>query len=235
MEIGIEKKVADIVSENIKTAHIFKKYGIDFCCGGGISIAKACEKKQLNPVDLLKELEQIDNNIPPSQNYNNWSLDFLADYIINTHHKYVLSSLDILDAYTTKVAKVHGESYPILHEIVKLYEEAREELKAHLQKEEQILFPYIKEMVQKKGIARSFVQSPIAVMELEHEAVGDIFKKIATLSIGYTPPHWACNTFKAMYAKLEEFEQDLHVHIHLENNILFPKAIELENRLLNKN
>jgi regulator of cell morphogenesis and NO signaling len=235
MTINQELKIAEVVNANIKTADIFKKYGIDFCCGGGISIAKACEKKNV-PIDLLlTELESIDSKVMPSQNFNAWELDFLIDYIINTHHAYVLKAIKLLDAYSAKVSKVHGEHHPPLLEIERLYQLARTELLQHLQKEEQILFPYIKRLVKAKRENGQFVnahfgtlQNPIKMMLAEHDDVGDILKEIASLTLNYTPPEWACNTFKALYAKLDEFEQDLHLHVHLENNILFPKSIALE-------
>ena len=240
MNITQETKVAEAVSENIKTAHIFKKYGIDFCCGGGVSITKACEKKNVKLEDLMQELANIDKQGGSAHNYNDWELDFLADYIINTHHKYVTENLELLEAYTEKVARVHGENHPPLLEIRHLFLSAKDELTSHMQKEERILFPFIKKMVQAKKenttlepIQFGTVNNPIEMMEHEHEAVGNIFKQISELSFAYTPPEWACNTFKAMYAKLEEFESDLHVHIHLENNILFPKSIVLETELRN--
>lgn len=235
MELNQEIKIADVVSENIKTADIFKKYGIDFCCGGGVSIAKACEKKNINVDELINELNNVDNKIMPSQNFNNWELDFLADYIVNTHHAYVLDAIGLLDAYSTKVAKVHGEHHPPVLEIEQLYQKSKMELLQHMQKEERILFPYIKQLVkakreniQVKNSHFGSVQNPINMMQVEHEMVGDLLKEISNLSFNYTPPEWACNTFKALYAKLDEFEQDLHLHVHLENNILFPKAIALE-------
>lgn len=242
MKIDQEIKVAEIVSENIKTAHIFKKYGIDFCCGGGISIAKACEKKNVNINDLMIELESIDNKTVPSQNYNNWKLDFLIDYIVNTHHSYVIDSFEILDSYTAKVSKVHGEHHPSVLEIERIYKEVKNELLIHMQKEEKILFPYIKQLVvcskEKTPLLKPHfgtVRNPIQMMQQEHENVGDFLKEIAALTMNYTAPDGACNTFKALYAKLDEFEQDLHLHIHLENNILFPKAIILEASMQNVN
>ena len=108
----LEQKIADIVALNIKTAHVFKKYGIDFCCGGGITIQKACEKKNIDFNLILNDIKNIDEKVIQSQNYNNWEIDFLADFIVNTHHVYVTESLGLIDAYATKVAKVHGEHHP---------------------------------------------------------------------------------------------------------------------------
>lgn len=236
-----EKKIADIVASNIKTADVFKKHGIDFCCGGGISIEKACEKRNVDLDSLLKELNDIDSIVLPSQNFNKWEIDFLIDYIINTHHAYVLEAFELLDAYSQKVAKVHGEHHPAVIEIERLYSLVKSDLLMHMQKEEQILFPYIKQMIKARKENMPLphahfgsITNPINMMEEEHENAGDVFKEIANLTLNYTPPEWACNTFKALYAKLDEFEQDLHIHVHLENNILFPKAVELEKKLLVK-
>lgn len=235
MEYNKDLIIADIVNDNIKTTDVFKKYGIDFCCGGGISLAKACEKRNVNVGVLISELNNIDKNIFASQNFNNWELDFLVDYIVNTHHAYILEAFSLLDAYSAKVTNVHGEKHPPLREIAQLYNKLKVELVQHMQKEECILFPNIKEMVKAKKANTALkhdylgtVQNPIKMMHIEHEIAGDILKSIAELTMNYTPPEWACNTFKALYAKLDEFEQDLHLHVHLENNILFPKAIKLE-------
>ncbi|APD06171.1 iron-sulfur cluster repair protein ScdA [Flavobacteriaceae bacterium UJ101] len=234
MELVKEKTVAEVVAENIKAAHVFKKYGIDFCCGGNISIEDACVKKGVDFSVLMDELENIDQ-VSKSYDYNKWELDFLIDHIINIHHNYVLENIPLLSQYATKVARVHGEEHPEVVKVKDLYLEVADELMSHMQKEEVILFPYIKELVNAKregGISEAphfgTVQNPVKMMEHEHETAGNIFKEIAMLTSNYTPPEGACNTFKALYSKLEEFEQDLHQHIHLENNILFPKAIILE-------
>lgn len=240
MNIEQELIVSDVVASNIKSAHIFKKYGIDFCCGGGISIEKACEKKNINMNSLLDDLKNLDDKVLPSQNFNNWELDFLIDYIVNTHHVYVTESLDLINAYAAKVSKVHGLGHPPVIKIHNLFTQVTDELAVHMQKEELILFPYIKQLVSSKkemsmAIPAPFgsVLNPVLMMEQEHEFVGNILKEIAYLSNNYNPPEWACNTFKALYAKLDEFEQDLHIHVHLENNILFPKSIKLEEDLRN--
>jgi regulator of cell morphogenesis and NO signaling len=238
MNITEDKTVAEVVTENIKSAHIFKKYGIDFCCGGGITIEKACAKKDVNYSQLVEELSKVDN---PSKayNYNNWKLDFLVDHIENVHHTYVEENIPLILQYSNKVARVHGHHYSEVIEINNLFTEVANELSAHMKKEELILFPFIKQLVkaEKENTTApsphfGTVNNPIQMMENEHENAGNIFKEIARLTNNYNPPEGACNTFKALYAKLDEFEQDLHQHIHLENNILFPKAIQLEN---NKN
>jgi len=238
MEITKENTVASVVTENIKAAHIFKKHGIDFCCGGGITLEKACEKNDVGYEVLKADLLIIDQTPNIDQDFDNWELDKLINYIVDTHHSYVTENITILSQYANKVAKVHGHHYTFLIEVNVLFHKIAEELISHMRKEEQILFPYIKKMVGIYNGTRTShlspfgtVNNPIKVMEEEHENAGDIFKTISNLTDGYTPPEGACNTFKALYSKLEEFEQDLHQHIHLENNILHPKAIVLERQI----
>ncbi len=232
------KTVAQVVAENIKTAHVFKKHGIDFCCGGGITIDKACEKKNVDFAQIKSELLAVDD-APKAYNYNAWKLDFLIDHIINIHHTYVEESIPLILQYSNRVAKVHGHHYSEVIEINALFTDVANELASHLKKEEIILFPYIKKLLATKNNKGQLstppfgtVKNPIAMMETEHETAGDIFKEIARLTNNYTPPENACNTFRALYAKLDEFEQDLHQHIHLENNILHPKAKQLEQDVL---
>ncbi|KGL63538.1 iron-sulfur cluster repair di-iron protein [Polaribacter sp. Hel1_85] len=237
MNITENNTVAEVVTNNIKTADVFKKHGIDFCCGGGITIKKACEKYNVSFEEMEKELSTINNPTSNAYNYDNWKLDFLVDHIENIHHSYVEENTSLVLQYAAKVAKVHGHHYKEVVEINKLFIGVAQELAAHMKKEELILFPFIKQLVKadKEGIKANqphfgTVNNPIAMMEDEHENAGDIMKEIKKLSNNFTPPEGACNTFKALYAKLEEFEQDLHQHIHLENNILFPKAILLEQK-----
>jgi len=240
MNITKDQTVAEVVTKNIKASHVFKKYNIDFCCGGGISIEKSCEKKGINYDLLISELENMEIKEEDSNNYNGWDLPFLIDYIVNVHHKYVIDSIPILLVYAAKVANVHGHHYSEVKEIDRLFQIVANELAGHMKKEELILFPYIKQLAKAEKENTSLpnphfgtVKNPIQMMEEEHEEVGDILKVIAKLSNNYTPPEEACNTFKALYDKLDEFEQDLHKHIHLENNILHPKAIAMENKLKN--
>lgn len=237
MIITENNTVAEVVTNNIKTADIFKKHGIDFCCGGGVSIKKVCEKNNVVFSDLEKELSNVNNKVSIANNYDSWKLDFLVDHIENIHHKYVEENTSIVLQYAAKVAKVHGHHYVEVVRINDLFIEVANELTTHMKKEELILFPFIKQLIkaEEKGEKVNLphfgtVNNPIAMMEDEHENAGDIFKEIKKLSNNFTPPEGACNTFKALYSKLEEFEQDLHQHIHLENNILFPKAVLLEKK-----
>jgi len=227
--------VAEIVTGNIKAAHIFKKHGIDFCCGGGITIEKACDKNNVDISILIDELKGLENEKSSFNDYNNWELDFLIDFIENTHHKYVEENIPLLKQYGNKVAKVHGHHYTELLEIKKLIHEVSDELTLHMKKEELMLFPFIKKMVNANKLGTTVqappfgtVNNPIQMMEEEHDNAGSVFKRISELTNNYQTPDGACNTFKALYSKLEEFESDLHQHVHLENNILFPKSKKLE-------
>ncbi len=237
MKIDENKTVAEVVSENIKASNVFKKHGIDFCCGGGISIEKACKKNNVDFSTLERDLAVIDESPNRSYDYNNWDLNFLMDHIIHVHHTYVKESLPIILQYAEKVATVHGHHYEEVIKVNELIKEVATDLGAHLKKEELVLFPFIKRLIKADKEGKSLekahfstVNNPINMMEDEHETVGDIFKTIAQLSNNYRPPEDACNTFRALYANLDEFEQDLHKHIHLENNILHPKAIALEKK-----
>ena len=230
-----DKTIAEIVTDNINTAHVFKKYGIDFCCGGGVSIAKACEKKGVDLKELENQLAKVDE-VKQQYDYDKWKLDFLIDHIVNVHHVYVTEAIPLVMEYAERVVKIHGHHYTELVEIKRLFTEVADELTVHMKKEEHVLFPFIKEMFIAQENTNpapvppfGTINNPIHMMLAEHDLAGDIMKKINQLTKGYNPPPEACNTFRALYAKLEEFEEDLHQHIHLENNILFPKAIAIEN------
>ena len=231
--------IGELVASDFRKAEVFKKFGLDFCCGGAKSVKDACKEKGIDAVKVEQALREIDQLPKDRQlDFNNWELDFLVDYILNTHHKYVTDSLRVIYEYSTKVANVHGALHPEVVEIANLFIGVAEELESHMQKEELILFPYVKQLVaaKKSGSAlptQGFgsIENPIHVMEAEHDGAGDVFKLISTLSDNYTPPEDACSTYKVLYSKLQEFENDLHAHVHLENNILFPKAIELEKQL----
>ncbi|HET8887192.1 MAG TPA: iron-sulfur cluster repair di-iron protein [Salinimicrobium sp.] len=232
------KTVAELVTENIKRAQVFKKYGIDFCCQGGISVEKAAEKYNVDYNKLKDELANVEFNITRATDYDNWKLDFLTDHILNVHHAYVEENLPILKQYAEKVHRVHGHHYPELLEIKNIFNELAGDFAAHCKKEELILFPFIKKMVAAEKAGESLpqahfgsVDNPIKMMEVDHEETGEAMRQIAKLSNNYTPPSGACNTYRAFFALLDEFEQDLHQHVHLENNILFRKSLELEKKL----
>lgn len=227
--------IGEIVSKDFRTAAIFKKNGIDFCCKGGRTIEDACSAKKINAQKIYDDIEALPNKEGNSIDFNTWPLDLLADYVEKTHHRYVEEKTPILQAFLEKLARVHGERHPELIEIRNLFEGSVQDLAVHFKKEELVLFPFIKNMVKAKinneeVIQPSFgtVENPVAMMKHEHTVEGERFAKIAELTSGYNPPADACNTYRVTFAMLEEFENDLHTHIHIENNILFPKAIQLE-------
>ncbi|HQE11672.1 MAG TPA: iron-sulfur cluster repair di-iron protein [Flavipsychrobacter sp.] len=230
--------VGQIAAKDLRKAEVFKKYGIDFCCGGKKTVREVCEEKGIDPAIVEKELQQTAQQVTNrNTNYNEWNLDFLADYIVNTHHNYVRKYLPELRGYALKVARVHGGHHPELLPIQKLVEEIYEELTEHMINEENILFPLVKKIVMAKNnqAAVNYDGESLSVlvdtMEKEHDSVGRAFDEIRSLSTNYTIPADGCASYSLLYKMLEEFENDLHVHIHLENNILFPRTIEMEKQL----
>jgi len=241
MEIKTNTSVGDIVKANFKTAQIFDKNKIDFCCGGGISLEEACEKSKVDFNLIVPELEAlVALNDPDSRYINGLALNELCDYIEKRHHTYVVENIPFLQEKLQKLCHVHGENHPELFEIKELFDGASENLSAHMKKEELILFPYIRKMVKYNKEALDGKDEPgkaketIKTMHDEHTTEGERFEKISNLTSSYTCPPDGCGTFQVTYQTLKEFENDLHRHIHLENNILFKKALELEAVLINK-
>lgn len=231
-----ETTIGELVAKDYRKAQVFKKFGIDFCCGGKKTLSEVCNKKGIDIHRVEDELKNVDQQSQRTgDNYQNWELDFMCDYIINTHHNYVRESIPFLSEISQKVARVHGEHHPELVKVAEVFSGIAADLSMHLMKEENILFPYIKEMVLAKKTGMSLPQSqfgqvanPISVMEQEHEGAGEDLSEIRELTNNYDVPADACTSYRILFKKLEEFEDDLHQHVHIENNILFPKAIELE-------
>jgi regulator of cell morphogenesis and NO signaling len=231
--IYAQKTVGEIAASDYRATQVFEKYGIDFCCGGQKGLGEACAEKGLSADQVLQELEQASQSAGgPGENYDQWELDFLADYIVNQYHTYTKSMLPRVMEFANKVVEAHGGRHPETLLIAQKWRDLEVDMTAHLQKEERVLFPYIKSLVQGKrdgrlplGSARQIIQA----MEAEHESVGECLAEIESLSQGFTPPQDACNTYRALYGYLAEFDQATKKHVHLENNILFPKAIRLEN------
>lgn len=235
----VGKTLAELVTDNIRSAIIFEEAGLDFCCRGNRTLKEACTEKNIDVQKIVNKLVNLSDTDNGTQNINDWQLDFLVDYIINNHHQYVRRMIPIISLHADKVASVHGINHPETIKIADLFLAVREELEMHMMKEERILFPQIKQMVlTQKENSQYFsppfgtIQNPIRMMEYEHSNAGDGLHQIRELSNNFFHPEDACNTFKALYSELKEFEEDLHKHIHLENNILFPKSIELEAELL---
>lgn len=234
-----DETLGEIAAKDLHKALIFKKYGLDFCCGGKKTVKQACAEKGLDVAAIEHELLQVDNKAAsPPLPYNEWTLEFLADFIVATHHAYVRKTLPDIMAYANKVMRVHGGHHPELMMVNELVEAINAELTPHMMKEEQILFPFIKELSRAKNDRQSprdtqfgTVQNPIRMMEMEHETVGECLAELRRVTNDYTMPPDACASYSLLYRMLPEFEDDLHTHIHLENNILFAKAVELEKEL----
>ena len=232
-----EETLGEIAVKDLRKAEVFKKYGLDFCCGGKKTVKEACAEKGIDVTQVEQELQQAGKIISATAArplpYNDWSIDFLADYIVNTHHSYVRKTVPDLSAYAGKVAKVHGAHHPELLEINKLTQLVCDELSSHMIKEETILFPYIKQLVAATNGALvlkngNTIQKEIDSMQDEHEVAGNALEKIRSLSGNFKLPEDSCASYAFLYNTLEEFENDLHIHVHLENNILFPKALVME-------
>lgn len=236
MKITQNTTIGEIVTHDFRTAALFSKLGIDFCCRGHRTIEEVSQKKGLDATQLQRELDEIlQKTESGSIDFKSWPLDLLADYVEKTHHRYIEDKTPVLLAFLHKLCKVHGERHPELFEINRLFTESAQDLAAHLKKEELILFPFVRKMVNARITGKKFerpqfgtVENPIEMMKHEHDTEGERFREIARLTNHYTAPADGCNTYRTAFLMLEEFEQDLHKHIHLENNILFPNALALE-------
>jgi len=226
--------VGDLVTRDYRTAAILEQYGIDFCCGGKMPLATACREKGVDEKELRQELEKLaDAPVDRSQNYAAWELPFLADYIVNTHHAYLKENIDGIAAYTKKIAEVHGSHHPEVVEIAAIFEKIAADMSLHLRQEEELLFPAIKRVAAaaKAGTAPGpgdieALKGALASLGGEHDEIGAAVHTIRRLASDYAIPDDVCNTFLITYRRLKEFEDDLHKHVHLENNILFLKAAQ---------
>lgn len=235
MENILEQNIGQLVAKDYRAAAVFKKNKIDFCCNGNRTINEAADAKKLDKQKLAHELQEVlSANAAAEVDVNGWPLDLLADYVTKKHHRYIREKVPVLLQFLDKLCSVHGERHPELFEINHLFRASAEDLEMHLQKEEHVLFPFIEEMVAAKSqnqavnIPFGTVENPVSMMMDEHNVEGERFRQIAELTNEFNPPADACNTYRVAFAMLKEFEEDLHRHIHLENNILFPKAIALE-------
>ncbi|GAB4291902.1 MAG: iron-sulfur cluster repair di-iron protein [Ignavibacteriaceae bacterium] len=240
MNVFENKTVAEIVADDYRTAKVLESYNIDFCCNGNKKLDTVLKEKNLNPEKLFAELESVKvQNNNGSIDFKSLPLDLLADYIEKKHHRYVEERSPDIKQYLDKLCKVHGNNHPELFEINEQFNKSAGELAMHMKKEELILFPYIRKIAvakqkNEKVTPPQFgsVENPINAMISEHDVEGERFKKINELSDNYTVPDDGCNTYQLTYSLLKEFEEDLHIHIHLENNILFPSAIKLEKEMI---
>ena len=228
--------VGEIAARDLRKAEVFKKYGIDFCCGGKKSLRQACEEKGIDVALITAEWEKTPAAaVQGGNDYHRWEADFLADYIYNQHHQYYYNEVPVIKELFSKVIQHHGDSHPELKSLYSLFIQLHLELDTHFAQEEKVVFPFIKALVLAKRTGnfealngQAPLTEPIRIMEVDHEAAGDILAEMRKISGQYTPPAEACNSYQFLYARLKELDEDLHQHIHLENNILFPRALKLE-------
>jgi len=238
MSVTTEKTVRELALENPAAIRVFEKLGIDYCCGGNQSLEQACRAGNL-PVDqVLDSLEMAEHTTRTAQKIHDWQREPLGElvaHINSTHHKYTREEIARLGSLLEKVCSVHGKNHPELLHVRASFAGLAQELTMHMMKEEMVLFPYIIRMeeavLQHEPLLPppfGTVQNPVSMMEQEHESAGAALRAMRQASSGYTPPADACVSYQTLYKALLEFEADLHQHIHLENNILFPRAIAME-------
>jgi len=241
MELIKDKTLAQIVSLKPSAAAVFEKHDLDFCCKGKRTLKEACLPDEAKLRQVEQELDQVfaaDGMVPDDQHFDRMDLGELTEYIVAKHHHYVKESSKLLYAHLEKVSGKHGDRHPELNKIFKLFSEVKEEMDQHMFKEEQILFPRIgeiQEALKAENIHwmpdQHYLRVPIGVMEEEHDHAGNLLHEIKTLTNNYNPPADACTTYRLCFNELKEFELDLHQHVHLENNILFPRAVEMQETL----
>ncbi|HET6381907.1 MAG TPA: iron-sulfur cluster repair di-iron protein [Armatimonadota bacterium] len=231
-QIALTSEVGQLVAESPETARIFERFGIDYCCGGKMSLAKACARKGVDVVDVLEALEISERRTPTRESgLASSSLADLVDHIVEVHHAYLKEEMPRLHEIIEKVDRVHGDQHPELHEVIRTYADFRTDMEMHMGKEETVLFPMCKQL-ETTQTRPSFhcgtIENPIDVMEAEHEAAGQALAQMRRLTNDFTPPADACNTYRVMLDGLACLEADTHQHVHLENNILFPRAVARE-------
>jgi regulator of cell morphogenesis and NO signaling len=228
--------IGDIVAADFRTAAIFERYGIDFCCGGRRPVGDACRVAAVAPSDVQAAIDALEPAAAGGTAVEHWPLDRLIDHIVSVHHAYVHSSMPAIRQYLARLVEVHGSRHPELVRILSCFDTLTRDLSQHLLKEEHVLFPYLRELQRRPAadgrICCPFgtVENPIRMMEREHREAADELSAIRELTRGYAAPDDGCTTYRVCMAELQRFERDLHRHVHLENNVLFPKSIALENR-----
>jgi regulator of cell morphogenesis and NO signaling len=222
--------VGDIVAKDWRAAAVFEKFGIDFCCGGRRTVADACRSAGAE----LRAVSEALTTITPDaagDDESQWTVERLVAHVVQTHHAYVRGSAPRISAYLAKLVQVHGTRHPELAAVAARFDALGRELFQHMFKEERILFPYIRELATQPRVSPSpfgSVENPIRMMEREHEEAGALLDDIRRLTADYAVPPDGCATYRVCFEELAYFDRDLHRHVHLENNVLFPKAVELE-------
>jgi regulator of cell morphogenesis and NO signaling len=229
----MKSTVGEIALAAPATTRVFEKYHIDYCCGGRRPLDEACASAGVETAAVIDSLDQVlnANDVLAPLAPEKMHLSDLADHIVGTHHIFTAEELERLEPLMAKVATRHGELHPELYEIESIFRDLKSSLLPHMQREENILFPYIRDLAAGTAQPPHFgtVKNPVRMMMVEHETDGERLRQMRSLANDYGIPEGACPSFAALYAGLDELEHDLHRHIHLENNVLFPRAIELEN------
>ena len=238
MSVNTARKVRELALEIPEATRIFEKIGIDYCCGGNKSLEEACTASNLSVDQVLDSLELAEETARAKQKDHNWQTEPLADlvaHITSRHHKYTREEIARLRPLFDKVCSVHGKNHPELQQVRASFQGVAQELTTHMMKEEMVLFPYIVRMeesvIQREPVVPppfGSVQNPVSMMMHEHDSAGEALRAMRQASAGYAPPGDACISYQTLYKALADFEADLHQHILLENNILFPRAIEME-------
>lgn len=220
----MDRSVGELVAERPGRSRIFQAHDIDFCCQGGRTVREACERKDVDPAVVVRQLEEeLTDEVEPGQNPAELSQDQLCEYIVEKHHGFLRQELPRLYAMSDRVARVHGGHTPSLIEVYNVFREMAEELVDHVAKEEGVVFPAVASL--SRGETPKFaLDAPLKVMFREHDEAGAALARLRELTNGYQPPPDACNTYRALFAGLQDLEEDLHKHIHLENSVLFPAA-----------
>lgn len=235
MPATLQRTIGELVAERPARARVFEGFHIDYCCGGKKPLADACQAKGIDPQVVLNMLAIVDENAPAQErDWNKATITELCDNVESTHHAYLKENFPRLEFLARKVADRHGDHLPDLIALRDTFLAMKDEMETHMLKEEQILFPLCRKLDRGDAAAashRGSVQNPIRVMMQEHDHTGAALEKIRELTNGFVPPEGACNTFRAYYDALAELERDMHRHVHKENSVLFPKAVEAEQRL----
>jgi regulator of cell morphogenesis and NO signaling len=233
--LEITDRIGDIVARRPELSKVFEQSGIDYCCGGKKTLDEACRNEGIDPSAFLSKLEETSPPDGEEQAVDTaaMSLAELADHIEQKHHAYLRSELPRLDTMIEKVATLHGDREPRLHQLRETFPALAGELSSHMMKEERMLFPMVRQL-EASDAAPMFhcgtLANPIRQMELEHDQAGSLLERLREVTNGYTSPEWACNTYRALLDGLAALERDLHQHIHKENNVLFPQALAMEER-----
>jgi regulator of cell morphogenesis and NO signaling len=238
MNINATNTIRDLAIGIPGATRVFENVGIDYCCGGHRTLADACQTASLPVEDLVRSLEEAEGASQPGGEERDWRqepLTALSQYIIATHHSFTRQEFERLEKLFDKVCSRHGEKHPELFEAQRAFAHLRQDLIPHMLKEEQVLFPYITRMDEAVSELRAIpppffdtVRNPVRMMMMEHDAAGDLLKQLRDVTNKYTTPPDGCISFQTLYQALAALEADLHQHIHLENNILFPRAVEME-------